>query len=150
MAWSLSTWPGRRRGRVAVGVAASLSRWTRRCQGGRVVVEAAPLLLRWPRVVEVSAWSSTWCGRRRHRGRGQVVVDVALASSSFLRPPLSLLPLRVVLHSAGPHPSGEGRGTVGLEFHGGERVAGELAMVLVELEEVERPKSSTIDGVDVD
>ena len=36
--------------------------------------------------------------------------------------PLCLLvPLRVVLQLVGPHPSVEGRGTAGLQLHGGER-----------------------------
>ena len=32
-----------------------------------------------------------------------------------------LVPLHVVLHWAGPHPSVEGRGTMGLQLHGVER-----------------------------
>ena len=59
-----------------------------------------------------------------------------------------LIPLHVALNLAGPHPSVEGRGTTGLELHGGERARWAARWMVVVLKG-EMNQTSTIDAVDV-
>ena len=64
-------------------------------------------------------------------------------------PPFVLLSLRVILHSAGPHPSLERRGTAGLELHGWERCGGRGGGGGGGVRRKNEP-TSTIDDVDVE